>query len=386
MFAKLIHHHNFAGYGDTIRSGDNMQFLQGYDYEEITPDNANLLYQYSQPVYIEPAQGVGVLYVRKPEQEDVETFVFSRPVCIKPGVWFCAVSLACRFSYHLFYKGSFTAREFDALKYRVVYNQQIVCSNLYTVSYQERSKNFVFKGESHPFWELLYVDVGTILCTVEEKQYELTEGMLVLFAPDVFHALQSESKQVSFVNITFDLQNDENHTLCNQVFTANKAIHSYIQQIVVDFNDNNSYSGDYILNYLNLIILNLLNGDKKKEYNTIHSFFYNSEASLMVKKAEEIVDEEIFNSELSVSYVANQLNISASYLFRCFKQHHHMGTSEYICAKKLEIAKKMIVEGELTLAEIGMKLNFCSQTYFSTQFKKKYNMTPSQYSKSVFRK
>jgi len=386
MFAKSIHHYNFIEYGHTVRSGDDVQFLREYKYEEITPENTGPIYRYSEPVYIEPAQGVGVLYVTKNIEDEPVSFIFSRPICINPGIWFCVTPMACKFSYHLFHKNGFMAKDFDTLKYRVVYNQKVICSNLYTALYQEKSKNFVFKGESHPFWEVIYIDVGSMMCTIGETQVELLEGTIAFIPQDVFHALYSTTKMVSFVTVTFDLQSEDESLLKNKVFNSNKITHSYFQQIVAEFNNNGKYSGDLILNYLNLIVLNLLSNNKEDESGAVHSFFYNSEASLILKKAEMIVDDEIFNIELSVAYVAKKLNISTSYLFRCFKQQYNTGLSEYICVKKLEKAKKMIVDGELTLAEIGMALNFCSQTYFTSCFKKRYRMTPSQYSKSVFRK
>lgn len=37
-----------------------------------------------------------------------------------------------------------------------------------TLHYFEYMKNFEFKGESHNFWEFLYVDKGTVWCGIKK--------------------------------------------------------------------------------------------------------------------------------------------------------------------------------------------------------------------------
>ena len=48
---------------------------------------------------------------------------------------------------------------------RPIQIQQVV-----TVHYFEYSSNYAFVGESHDFWEFVYVDKGEIVVTAEDKQ------------------------------------------------------------------------------------------------------------------------------------------------------------------------------------------------------------------------
>ena len=48
--------------------------------------------------------------------------------------------------------------------------------SIVTVHYFEYAKNYVFEGERHDFWELLYVDKGEVEVMADEVGYRLKRG------------------------------------------------------------------------------------------------------------------------------------------------------------------------------------------------------------------
>ena len=50
---------------------------------------------------------------------------------------------------------------------------------LVTIHYFEYPLNFVFHGESHGFWEFLYVDRGSIRVTAGNQERTLTAGQAI---------------------------------------------------------------------------------------------------------------------------------------------------------------------------------------------------------------
>jgi AraC-like DNA-binding protein len=55
------------------------------------------------------------------------------------------------------------------------------------------------------------------------------------------------------------------------------------------------------------------------------------------------------------------------------------GAKEYITKIRIEKAKGLIENTDLTIAEVSDKTGFASQSYFSTAFKSNTGFTPSQY-------
>ena len=50
---------------------------------------------------------------------------------------------------------------------------------LYTVHYFEYSGSYAFPGETHDFWEFLYVDKGILRVTAGERTWELSTGQMI---------------------------------------------------------------------------------------------------------------------------------------------------------------------------------------------------------------
>lgn len=69
--------------------------------------------------------------------------------------------------------------------------KEINIESIVTIHYFEYMKNFVFQGESHDFWELLYVDKGEVSVRAENEWLTLHAGDIIFHRPNEFHAFES---------------------------------------------------------------------------------------------------------------------------------------------------------------------------------------------------
>ena len=74
---------------------------------------------------------------------------------------------------------------------------------IYTVHYFEYTSACSFPGESHDFWELLYVDRGELQVTAGERTCRLGRGRLIFHAPGEFHALSAVGVAPDLVVVSF---------------------------------------------------------------------------------------------------------------------------------------------------------------------------------------
>lgn len=72
--------------------------------------------------------------------------------------------------------------------------KEINIESIVTIHYFEYMKNFVFQGESHDFWELLYVDKGEVSVRAENEWLTLHAGDIIFHRPNEFHAFESIGK------------------------------------------------------------------------------------------------------------------------------------------------------------------------------------------------
>ena len=67
------------------------------------------------------------------------------------------------------------------------------------------------------------------------------------------------------------------------------------------------------------------------------------------------------------------------HLSRMFTTTTGFTIEKYFIRLKMEKAKELIIQDDLSMAEISKKLGYRSQQIFSTQFKKETGKTPSEY-------
>ena len=104
----------------------------------------------------------------------------------------------------------------------------------------------------------------------------------------------------------------------------------------------------------------------------------------------ETVKREVENSynisTLSINQIADQVDMSAAYLGRLFKQQTGISFTEYLTKYRLDIACEAIIENVKTINEISDETGFTNSSYFYMVFKKYLHCTPTQYRENINKK
>lgn len=69
----------------------------------------------------------------------------------------------------------------------VTLDELIQIKTLYSVHYFEYMSDFSFGGESHDFWEFIYVDKGEVGITADTAKHILKKGEIAFHKPNEFH-------------------------------------------------------------------------------------------------------------------------------------------------------------------------------------------------------
>ncbi len=104
--------------------------------------------------------------------------------------------------------------------------------------------------------------------------------------------------------------------------------------------------------------------------------------SSLIKDTIRIIDENIGNEKLSLRWIAGTiLYTNVDYLGKIFKKETGMNFSHYVMEKRMELAKKLIMEGKKDrIYEVAEKVGYGSNSqYFSQVFKKYTGISPLEY-------
>lgn len=86
-----------------------------------------------------------------------------------------------------------------------------------------------------------------------------------------------------------------------------------------------------------------------------------------------------FDTPLTIEGMAAELHYNANYLSSVFRKETGQNFSEYLAAFRLAMAKKWLIETDMTVKEISERLQFQNSQNFIRSFRKQEEMTPGQY-------
>jgi AraC-like DNA-binding protein len=95
-------------------------------------------------------------------------------------------------------------------------------------------------------------------------------------------------------------------------------------------------------------------------------------------RAREIIDAR-YDQPLDLDELARIANFSRYHFLRAFRRAFHATPHEYLTRKRIERAKELLAESELTVTEICFEVGFESLGSFSTLFHKIVGWSPSIY-------
>ncbi|WP_274365598.1 helix-turn-helix domain-containing protein [Paenibacillus thermotolerans] len=99
----------------------------------------------------------------------------------------------------------------------------------------------------------------------------------------------------------------------------------------------------------------------------------------VVEQIKRYVHENCAQPTLSLEEAAGQVGLSAGYTGKLFKTVTGTSFNDYLSQLRLERAKTILAEEHVTIAQVGEMVGIYNVPYFTTLFKKKFGITPSQY-------
>lgn len=108
-----------------------------------------------------------------------------------------------------------------------------------------------------------------------------------------------------------------------------------------------------------------------------------TEKNNLVQRIKQAIEEMIFSKEIRTTkvsaYLSEKLNYSYSYLSNLFSEETYTSIENFIILRKIEYAKKLMLDGNMSLTEIAYQLDYSSVAHLSGQFKKTTGLSPTAF-------
>ncbi|MDQ0459835.1 response regulator transcription factor [Clostridium sardiniense] len=89
--------------------------------------------------------------------------------------------------------------------------------------------------------------------------------------------------------------------------------------------------------------------------------------------------EKNFRSNIMLQDVANHIKVSTPYLSKTFKKHMGTNFNRYVTNRRIEEAKHMLSNTNISISELTFNIGYNEPNYFCKVFKKIEGMTPLEY-------
>ncbi|MCY9694727.1 AraC family transcriptional regulator [Paenibacillus alginolyticus] len=286
--------------------------------------------------------------------------------------------------------------------------ESLTIQTLYSFHYFEYAKGFVFDGEQHDFWEILYVDKGEVEVRADDQIHTLHQGNMIFHKPEEFHtvSVKHEHTPPNLIVICFEctspamtifetkilsLGDRERNILSLIIQEGFQAFLPPFDKPTVHHLERNPHapfaSEQMIKSYLELLLITLIRNQAQA---STQDSMKNKQSSLQKEKAEQRIVQQIMDylkANLSQSFTQDHLcqtfHLGKSRLKELFQSQMQTGVLEAFKSLKIEQAKTYIRDGRYNFTEIAAMLGYASIHYFSRDFKKTVGMPPSDYARSV---
>jgi len=220
-----------------------------------------------------------------------------------------------------------------------------------------------------------YIESGSATVFQDDIMRHVEAGDCYFLQPYHYHEYYTDSDEIlrkHFINISgplFDSMID-GYKLKNIITIRELDISEELKEIIeLGKNKSNDHT-EKIIKIIGEIFY-------KMHY---HIYYKNQHLTdgVMIK---EYINQNIYNT-FNIKELCSIMKKSESQLRRNFKKEFGISPYEYFLQQKIEKAKQILKNTNVQIKQIAYDLNFSDEYYFSTTFKARTGMSPSEFRKS----
>lgn len=261
----------------------------------------------------------------------------------------------------------------------------------------------------HNYFEIMYASSGTFVIEIisgknleKVETHTISQGQFIIIKPNINHKMIMEKNNKAFVyNIEFLLADSNNELVKNTSSILNIDFYKLFTEtklnMLMDNNVGYLISNDtsqFATSLKELIVASENNKKSIEDYLNI----INKELTLLtemsicfsnrklgeisyIRKANSYIIEN-YQRKLSLTEIANHVNISVSYLKHQYKKQMGQTILAFINVLRVQKASKLLTTTNLSISKIAVEVGYKDKNQLNYEFKKIQGTNPSVYRKN----
>ena len=270
--------------------------------------------------------------------------------------------------------------------------------NDFWIEHRYTASNYKLPHHYENTYQIVFLLAGKILYQVGEKEYQVSKGgMIVLntleehtlkvleypyeryviqIRPDFF---QHEVKYPEVIAVFIKRPADFSHLLTVTEPVWNY-LHDVIREMEKEYLNRKKYWEMYVGAYLRRMFITIF-----RECADVLSMMKIGNGVTVAYNVMNYLNHH-FAEDISVNSIAAALFLNRDYISHVFKDETGYSVMAYVISLRINRAKLLLAETDRSITDIAMECGYTDFTYFSKQFKKHTNMSPSKFRKDASQK
>ncbi len=251
--------------------------------------------------------------------------------------------------------------------------------------------------DSHDFYELLYMEQGSLMIESENYVGRLEPHQLLIHSPNEMHSLTTYGTVVpNLIVIGFECESQELKRFSRKPVTLTSEQERSLARIMQEGMSiyeppydvpNMTYmpkraeypfGADQLIKIgLEALLIGLVRGaqaDAAAEHSIIPAD--------SIQAVRQYIQEN-FHTRITLANLCFLFGMNKTTLCQSFRQKYGTTVLNYINDLRVEEAKKFLLRGGLSITEISDALGFSSVHYFCRLFKKHTQLSPTEFAKNI---
>lgn len=259
-------------------------------------------------------------------------------------------------------------------------------TSMMTVFRKEYGKDYYYKGESHDFWEFIFVLRGGVSIAVDSHVYELQKNQMVFLKPLQFHnmsARNGENPEILIMSFRIchpvDMEkqmvtvDEKTRSQLLDLYEKAKEIFEFDEINVKRIKKGYEWKAQIFCKSLEMWILSRMEEKHAVEKPIL------TVCALNYSKIVDVLKNNI-DQNLRIKDIARLVGMSESNVKRTFSMFANQGVMNYHQQLKIIEAQNLLKRG-MAVGEVGRRLGYLEQNYFSIVFKKATGYSPKNWLK-----
>ena len=273
-----------------------------------------------------------------------------------------------------------------------------VVNKIITLDFFQWKNGYSSELEFHDFWEFVYCKSGNITYHLDNSDIKLCAGEIFFLEPKAHHFISvMDNTPAELFVLCFKTVS----TIVNALASYKKAVTeseyssiTHIMEESINTFDISNFSKltplsnprlggeQYIKCLLEILLIDILRTQSEK---AVPNLFFKQEDNEK-QICEQLLSILVKNTDkkLTIDDICSEIHYSRSYVSHLFKKTYGKSIIEYFNELKIQKAKELLLNSQLTISKISDILDFTDLHYFNYLFKKYTGMTPSAYRSSIF--